>query len=617
MPQTIICPFCGAENESGRLTCHSCQTNFRQADLLSALTQRLTRLETIVADLQQALPAQAAEPAPEPLPQTAVPQPTPQPKKPTPTPQRAYLPAAVWQSDFWFNKIGLGLLLLALAFLFSYAVEQGWIGPPVRVAIGLIVGTGLLGIGYRTARKRPHFGQALQGGGIAAYYITGFAAFQLYALVALPVAFVYMTLVTLLAFTLSLRQKEAMLSLIGGLGGLVTPILLATGQGSVVGLIIYICFICGSLALIYFFQGWQVVLWLANSGGWAIVLGSMIAFDIFDQAQTSAENWAVQGGILFCLLIYWGLPVVRQLNWQTAFNRLPPIQFGFADSYLPNFVKSVFNTHPQLAILVHPILALWLTLLLWRFPENGDGLLTLGTAVLFGLLAWGISRQQGQDRVWYMHGVTAVFCFTLALALLLDSTWLLLALALEAALLHLGTHFIKRRTLQVGAHIFSLVVVLLLVEHLAEWRIVTPIWNLHSLVVLAVIGLIFATSYLIPSAQNLNFPLLYRLVAHIALLAWFWHEFNVLSGQGLVTIVWGVYAVGLLLLALYFRHQHLRLIALATLFVLVGKLFLVDLVVLETVWRILLFAGFGGLFLFISYFYGSWLGLSEQSRKAP
>ncbi len=40
----------------------------------------------------------------------------------------------------------------------------------------------------------------------------------------------------------------------------------------------------------------------------------------------------------------------------------------------------------------------------------------------------------------------------------------------------------------------------------------------------------------------------------------------------------------------------------ATLFVVVGKLFLVDLSEVEPVWRVVLFLGFGGLFLALSYY---------------
>jgi uncharacterized membrane protein len=40
----------------------------------------------------------------------------------------------------------------------------------------------------------------------------------------------------------------------------------------------------------------------------------------------------------------------------------------------------------------------------------------------------------------------------------------------------------------------------------------------------------------------------------------------------------------------------------ATLFIVAGKLFLVDLEEVEALWRVLLFVGFGGLFLSLSYY---------------
>ena len=52
-----------------------------------------------------------------------------------------------------------------------------------------------------------------------------------------------------------------------------------------------------------------------------------------------------------------------------------------------------------------------------------------------------------------------------------------------------------------------------------------------------------------------------------------------------------------------------------TLLIVVGKLFLVDLVELETIWRILLFLGFGGLFLILSYYFRVlWKSSYEPSK---
>jgi hypothetical protein len=94
----------------------------------------------------------------------------------------------------------------------------------------------------------------------------------------------------------------------------------------------------------------------------------------------------------------------------------------------------------------------------------------------------------------------------------------------------------------------------------------------------------------------------YVLLAHAGLLLWFWRELAGLpAGHGLVSAAWGVYAVLLLVTGLRLNVHRLRQLALATLALLVGKLFLVDLAHLEPVWRIVLFFAFGALFLILSY----------------
>ncbi len=89
--------------------------------------------------------------------------------------------------EWWLNKIGIGLLLLGVAFLFMLAVERGWIGPSVRVGFGLAVGGVLLALGLRVGEHRRAFSRVSLGGGIGALYMSVFAAFQLYGLVPYPV----------------------------------------------------------------------------------------------------------------------------------------------------------------------------------------------------------------------------------------------------------------------------------------------------------------------------------------------------------------------------------------------------------------------------------------------
>src|SRR5438552_2875339 len=83
----------------------------------------------------------------------------------------------VRSSEWWLNKIGIGLLLLGLGFLFKYAVDKGWLTEQVRIGFGLALGSVLLGLGLRLHKKYKPFSQVLLGGSIACYYITGYAAY--------------------------------------------------------------------------------------------------------------------------------------------------------------------------------------------------------------------------------------------------------------------------------------------------------------------------------------------------------------------------------------------------------------------------------------------------------
>ena len=96
----------------------------------------------------------------------------------------------------------------------------------------------------------------------------------------------------------------------------------------------------------------------------------------------------------------------------------------------------------------------------------------------------------------------------------------------------------------------------------------------------------------------------YYFVIHLGFLAWLARELLPLeNGQGFVSVAWGVYGAILLIVGLRKNLHTLRLVGLGTLMLVVAKLFVVDLARLETIWRVLLFVGFGGVFLALSYYF--------------
>jgi hypothetical protein len=88
----------------------------------------------------------------------------------------------------------------------------------------------------------------------------------------------------------------------------------------------------------------------------------------------------------------------------------------------------------------------------------------------------------------------------------------------------------------------------------------------------------------------------YRVAAHAALLAWLWQELAPLpNGAAYTTIAWGLYAAGLLVAGLRLDGPFLMRTGIATLFLVVGKLFLVDLAGSRRSGAYCSFIGFGGL----------------------
>ena len=573
----------------------------------NSIEERIARLERVVEKLQhtlkQSLPGSGLDESQEvvktirppktPAAEMAEDQPGPEPeplglKHVAPVKEETkplFPPDAAWtKSEFWLNKIGIGLLLFGVAFLFKYSIDKGWLTPHARVGAGLVIGLVLL----VTA--------------VATFYITGFAAFQLYALVSHSAALAFMIAVTLAAFFMSVRQNEAVLSLIGAIGGLGTPFLLYTGVGNLPGLVGYTCLILAGTSVIYFYRGWCSLLWVSVIGGWLVLLISS------DQARgdsTPVDRCAVQAGVVFGWLVFWMIPVIREALQVKNPDRWAPLSRVFSHRPVSNILDEFAGySTTHLLIVTLPFVTWGLSSVIWQLPGFNWGWIVGGGSLVYGL-AFQALRTQRLDRLAYTHGLMALALLTIAFCLLLEGDALFLTLAAEAAMLHLVSWRLSDRGTGVCAHLlFGVLAVWLAGRLVADFTFKpegTAILNAQSIADLAVIaaGLGLTTMFRTKEAVTL-----YRIAAHLAILCWFLRELSAFdNGQAYVTSVWGIYAVVLLILALRMNLSQLRTVAMGTLLLVVGKLFLVDLATLEAIWRILLFLCFGGVFLVLSYYF--------------
>ncbi len=93
------------------------------------------------------------------------------------------------------------------------------------------------------------------------------------------------------------------------------------------------------------------------------------------------------------------------------------------------------------------------------------------------------------------------------------------------------------------------------------------------------------------------------MIAHITFLTWLTTQSSDFSNAaGITSGLWAAYSVILLVLGLRLNLRYLRNMGIGTILLTVAKLFLFDLENVSTGGRVLLFSGFGGVLLLLSYF---------------
>lgn len=408
-----------------------------------------------IRELPPPLPTPAAPPAPTPLaappplPPAAAPAPPLPPTvvsaPPLPPPPPAELRAPFdWESlvgvKLFSYIAGIALLVAAIAFL-RYGVEHGWLGAPVRMAIGLLVGLGLLaGCETRRARAYAVTAQALTAAGVATLFSTFYAASALWHLLPGAASFVLMALVTAVAVGLSIRRDSVFIALLGLLGGFATPLLLSTGEDHPIGLF-------GYLALLNIGLGW-----VAYRKRWPLLTALTLAFTALYQLGwvvrfLDASKLGIGLGVflLFPLLGLGALFLSR--DWEApalfrhtaSLSALPPLLFAMHMAMNP-----VYGQHFGLMFGFLFLVAAGLAAVaLLKGPE---WLHALGAAAVLLVFATWLGFSYTSDAWPAILGFTALFA-----ALYLGVPWLQARLTIKRPFLGTGLLAVSAAPVLMGA----------------------------------------------------------------------------------------------------------------------------------------------------------------------
>lgn len=287
----------------------------------------------------------------------------------------------------WLLIIGIAITVFGLGFFLKYAFEQNWVGPAGRVLLSYLASATFLGVGDYFRRKGAEtFGLYLLGGGIAALYLTTFAASQIYDLIGPVPAFGFMMLVTILAGTLSLLYDTKWLSVLGLIGGFLTPLLLSTGRDNQLALMSYMTLLNGGILAIAAFKQWTVLNYLGFGFTWLLFSGWYASF--YEIEKFWRTTFFLNLFFLLHALVPFMYYFVRERQERmTGFAILSPnafIAFGFSYTTIREYAALSFVS---IVTLAYAGLFFWMAHYLYqRNREDRDPLVLLLSQGIFFLL---------------------------------------------------------------------------------------------------------------------------------------------------------------------------------------------------------------------------------------
>lgn len=247
--------------------------------------------DTAPAAPAEAGPAPAREPRPPALEAPAsappaAPPPPPEPREPPPPP----VPLEERLANL-FTRVGAGALVLGVLYFFKYAVDNEWIGPAGRVLAGVVAGVGVLvGAELIRPKTKPGYVHALSGVGLAILYVSAYASAAWYELISIELAFGATAVVLAVGAALAWRYRGEPILVLVLVAGLLTPVLLSTGEDRPLALFSYLLALTSAVLFVAAQRGFRVTIGLAVVGVHVMAFGWYAEF--FRVHDWRGEPWA-------------------------------------------------------------------------------------------------------------------------------------------------------------------------------------------------------------------------------------------------------------------------------------------------------------------------------------
>lgn len=309
------------------------------------------------------------------------------------------------------TKIGIVIILIALALGFRYCIEHGLIGTQMRVLLAYLFSAGLLAVSLWFKKKYRGFSAILISGALAISYFATYVAYSYYHFFAVDIGFVLLLSISVIAVFFALNYNLQLIAHFGLVGAYVLPFLTNNGFDDVLSLFIYICIVNMAVVILALKKYWKALYYLSFFSSW--ILFSLWSFETL--ATTETINIALIFGSVFFVTFY-AVSVAYKLLKNQTYN-LTDVVILMTNAFI--YYGLVFR-------------------LLVASPthEAYIGLFALGNALIHAVVSISIYKLRLADRnlFYFIAGLALIFV-TMAIALQFDGSIVTILWACEALLL--------------------------------------------------------------------------------------------------------------------------------------------------------------------------------------
>lgn len=263
--------------------------------------KRFAEFEARIASLEEAVAELTSAPAPEFAPAPPPPPPLPgaapiefsEPPPPRPRPARQFH----LDTEAVLKWGGVGLVVLAVGFGVSTAIQRGWIGPTLQLIGAVALGIALIAAGVRLRETRRPWTHALCSGGVAAL-LTTFASNLFLDNATTDLAFVLTVIVGLGAIGLARFVRSEWVGIVALLGGINAWMVIGDGDPPFIetGAVFVVMFVV--VIVVSVEQAWFGLRLLTQLTGLVSTLGLAFASDTGSQQAAALFAAAVVATVL-------------------------------------------------------------------------------------------------------------------------------------------------------------------------------------------------------------------------------------------------------------------------------------------------------------------------------